>query len=106
MEVRIPVIDCGPVTQWWITGYGEGENMRVGLSTSYGEFYVLLASVTYGNIFGVLEEKLRVTKTVYACLHRALENDTHENYTFEEFMEDINKDSNGEIQDQVRNISI
>ena len=102
-ETTIPIIDCGPIRQWWLTGYNEGEQMSIGITTEHGQYYLKNASIDYGDVFNVLTEKLRVTKTVFSCLRRVLDKEDggHENYTYDELQEDIGKETNLELNEQV-----
>ena len=83
-----------------MTGYEPEENMRVCVSTKLAQYWLGSSSDIYQDIFHVLNEKVSVTKVIYTCLHRILERNEDEDYTYDNLIEDFENENNNELFEQ------
>lgn len=67
-ENGIPVKDVGPINAWWISGFDGGKDVLGGVSTAYGEYYLMQPSKEYKPVMKPIEEKLYLSKTVIEYL--------------------------------------
>jgi hypothetical protein len=73
-EGGVAVENVGPLTEWWISGYGEGDNLVLGVSTETAHYYLTEASPYYSTFLNKIKEKAFVSKVVIAALFQAYEN--------------------------------
>ncbi|XP_006875222.1 PREDICTED: DNA (cytosine-5)-methyltransferase 1 [Chrysochloris asiatica] len=60
--------NLGPINEWWITGFDGGEKVLIGLSSSYAEYILMEPSPEYAPIFGLMQEKIYISKIVVELL--------------------------------------
>ncbi|XP_040842199.1 DNA (cytosine-5)-methyltransferase 1 isoform X3 [Ochotona curzoniae] len=60
--------NLGPINEWWITGYDGGEKALIGFSTSFAEYILMNPSPDYAPIFGLMQEKIYISKIVVEFL--------------------------------------
>ncbi|XP_023572897.1 DNA (cytosine-5)-methyltransferase 1 isoform X2 [Octodon degus] len=58
----------GPINEWWITGYDGGEKALIGFSTAFAEYILMEPSPEYEPIFGLIQEKIYISKIVIEFL--------------------------------------
>ena len=58
----IPVTQIGPIVEWWISGYGSGENIVLGVSTETAHYYLTAPNEEYADIFNKVREKAYLSK--------------------------------------------
>lgn len=58
----------GPINEWWITGFDGGEKALVGFSSSFAEYILMEPSPDYAPIFGLMMEKIYISKIVVEFL--------------------------------------
>ena len=58
----IPVTQIGPLIEWWIGGYGSGENIVLGVSTETAHYYLTAANEIYAKTFNKIKEKAFLSK--------------------------------------------
>ena len=46
-EGGVPVAKVGPLIEWWISGYGKGENIVLGVSTESAHYYITASNEIY-----------------------------------------------------------
>ena len=66
-----------------MTGYNEGEEMKIGISTHNGQYWLKNAAMEYRDIYQVLQEKINLTKMVYVCLSQVSQ------VTYDELIENL-----------------
>ena len=96
----IPVLNAGPITGWWITGFLPDETMKVAVSTNHGQYWLNVSSDLYQDIYHVLSEKASVTKIIYTCLRRVLDSEEDENYNYDDLIDDFQNSSKNELFEQ------
>ena len=94
----IPVLNGGPITGWWLTGFLSDESMKVAVSTNHAQYWLNNSSSLYQDIYHVLVEKVSATKIVYTCLHNALNKE--ENYDYDDLIDDFQTHSKTEVFEQ------
>lgn len=60
--------NLGPINEWWITGFDGGEKALIGFSTSFAEYILMEPSPDYAPIFGLMQEKIYISKIVVEFL--------------------------------------
>ncbi|XP_027811054.2 DNA (cytosine-5)-methyltransferase 1 isoform X1 [Marmota flaviventris] len=60
--------NLGPINEWWITGFDGGEKALIGFSTSFAEYILMEPSPEYAPIFGLMQEKIYISKIVVEFL--------------------------------------
>lgn len=60
--------NLGPINEWWITGFDGGEKALIGFSTSFAEYILMDPSPDYAPIFGLMQEKIYISKIVVEFL--------------------------------------
>ncbi|XP_073910199.1 DNA (cytosine-5)-methyltransferase 1 isoform X3 [Castor canadensis] len=60
--------NLGPINEWWITGFDGGEKALIGFSTSFAEYILMDPSPEYAPIFGLMQEKIYISKIVVEFL--------------------------------------
>ncbi|XP_050512373.1 DNA (cytosine-5)-methyltransferase PliMCI [Diabrotica virgifera virgifera] len=81
----IPAHDLGPIDEWWMAGLDGGENIRVGFTTQYAQYYLMEPSAQYQPIFNKIKEKVKLSKYVIEFI-----SDHHwENPKYEDLVENI-----------------
>ena len=58
----VPVMDAGPVVEWWVTGFDGGDRHIVGISTAVADYYLNEPSETYAPFMVDLNRKAWITK--------------------------------------------
>ena len=61
-ENGIPVTQVGPLCEWWISGYGSGENIVLGVSTETAHYYLTAPNEIYAPVFDKIKEKAFLSK--------------------------------------------
>ena len=69
----VAVMDAGPLTEWWISGYGEGHNVTLGVSTETGHYYLTAPNEVYAPFFDKIKAKALLSKVVVDALMDARE---------------------------------
>eukprot|EP00095_Tigriopus_kingsejongensis_P009171 maker-scaffold145_size311916-snap-gene-0.17 protein:Tk09171 transcript:maker-scaffold145_size311916-snap-gene-0.17-mRNA-1 annotation:"dna (cytosine-5)-methyltransferase -like" len=64
-EQDMPVKGCGPILQWWVTGFNQGENITIGITTALADYHLKLPSAEYKPIMDELTEKIVLSKMVF-----------------------------------------
>ena len=75
-ENGIPVTQVGPLCEWWISGYGSGENIVLGVSTETAHYYLTAPNDIYAPVFEKIKEKAFLSKVrlplnkkkTYSCM--------------------------------------
>ncbi|CAO2635941.1 DNA (cytosine-5)-methyltransferase 1 [Lemmus lemmus] len=60
--------NLGPINEWWITGFDGGEKALIGFSTPFAEYILMEPSPDYAPIFGLMQEKIYISKIVVEFL--------------------------------------
>ncbi|KAM5238057.1 DNA (cytosine-5)-methyltransferase 1 [Ctenodactylus gundi] len=60
--------NLGPITEWWITGFDGGEKALIGFSSAFAEYILMEPSPEYAPIFGLMQEKIYISKIVVEFL--------------------------------------
>uniref|UniRef100_A0A8C6W4E4 DNA (cytosine-5)-methyltransferase n=1 Tax=Nannospalax galili TaxID=1026970 RepID=A0A8C6W4E4_NANGA len=60
--------NLGPINEWWITGFDGGEKALIGFSSSFAEYILMEPSPDYAPIFGLMQEKIYISKIVVEFL--------------------------------------
>ena len=68
--------------------------------TELGQYWLSGPSELYQDVFAILSEKVKITKSVYKICNRVLEKDEGHNYNYEILLEDLQIESNQEIFEQ------
>ena len=61
-ENGIPVTQVGPLCEWWISGYGTGENIVLGVSTETAHYYLTAPNEIYAPVYDKIKEKAFLSK--------------------------------------------
>lgn len=67
-EDGVPAMDIGPINEWWVSGFDGGEAALIGLSTAYGEYYLMEPSEEYAGFMTPMWEKIFMSKLVIEFL--------------------------------------
>jgi hypothetical protein len=59
----VPVHQCGPLVQWWCTGFDSGEKHVIGVSTESADYYLVQPSANYIPFFQEVD-KIKVDKGI------------------------------------------
>jgi DNA (cytosine-5)-methyltransferase 1 len=70
----------GPMTQWWIAGFDEGENAIIGFSSDLGDYFLMRPSEEYAPYMVTVTEKIIVTKLVIEFLQSKSEDGEEATY--------------------------
>ena len=70
----VPVTDV-VINQWWATGFTEGEQPKVGVTTDSGNYVLQKASKEYSFIMKDLEDKVILTKMVIEIIAEDADSD-------------------------------
>lgn len=65
----------GPIIQWWIAGFDEGEQAIIGISSTLGDYYLMEPSEEYAPFMKNVYEKIMVTKAVVEFLQSKINED-------------------------------
>ncbi|XP_035299384.1 DNA (cytosine-5)-methyltransferase 1 isoform X5 [Cricetulus griseus] len=68
VEGGVNAKNLGPINEWWITGYDGGEKALIGFSTPFAEYILMEPSPDYAPIFGLMQEKIYISKIVVEFL--------------------------------------
>ena len=58
----------GRIKDWWISGYEEGEKMRIGITTEMGYYHLSSSSESYATFFEIIKEKKNTINLVYLTI--------------------------------------
>ncbi|GLV37979.1 Lysine demethylase 2 [Carabus blaptoides fortunei] len=67
-EGGIAAKDLGPINEWWVSGFDGGERAILGLSTAYGQYYLMSPSSEYLPLMKSMTEKVYLSKIVIEFL--------------------------------------
>lgn len=73
----IPVMDLGPINEWFVSGFDGGETAIIGIATAYGEYYLMEPSENYLTFMEPVRAKIYMSKLVIEFLNVEL-NPTYE----------------------------
>ena len=73
----------GPITEWWIAGFDEGEKAIIGFSSDLADYYLLQPAEEYVSFLETITEKIGVTKIVIQFLQSQVEDEK----TYEKLLE-------------------
>ena len=68
--------------------------------TELGQYWLNGPSELYRDVFAILSEKVKITKSVYKICNRVLEKEEGHNYNYEILLEDLQIESKQEIFEQ------
>lgn len=60
--------DLGPINEWFVSGFDGGESAIIGISTQYGEYYLMEPSEKYLPFMEPVREKIYMSKIVIEFL--------------------------------------
>lgn len=64
----VAAMDIGPINEWWVSGFDGGEAALIGLSTAFGEYFLMEPSEEYAAFMRPMWEKIFMSKLVIEFL--------------------------------------
>lgn len=61
-------MDLGPIAGWYVSGFDGGESAIVGVTTPFGEYYLMEPSPDYAQFMEPVHEKIYLSKIVIEFL--------------------------------------
>ena len=62
VESGVPAKCLGPIFEWWIGGYDDGDEAVMGFSTSFADYYLSLPAPIYASYLNAAREKSHLAK--------------------------------------------
>lgn len=64
----VPAMDLGPIAEWYVSGFDGGESVIIGVTTPFGEYYLMEPSADYAQFMERVREKIYMSKIVIEFL--------------------------------------
>ncbi len=76
----------GPITEWWVAGYDGGEKAIIGISSEYGDYYLMEPHEEYAPFMAAVNEKIFITKSVIDLLQQ---NDYEDTLSYQDLLDKL-----------------